>query len=745
MIDKITNLLPFFAKKPATPAETSIKKFGTFGGVFTPDVLTILGVIMYLRLGWVVGNAGLVGAVVIILLAKSVTICTGLSMSSITTNIKIGAGGAYSIISKSLGLEAGGSIGIPLYIAQTLSAALYIIGFTEAWVGVFSTHPPLTVSIVAWAGLLVVTSVSANLAIRTQYLIMAIVGLSIVSFGLTPADPVPEPVLLGRFEDAGFWQVFAIFFPAVTGIMAGANMSGDLKDPRRAIPRGTISAILVTMVIYIGLAYIAARVGSPEELRTKQLFMVDKALWGPAVLAGIMGATLSSALGSMLGAPRMLQAMAAQRIVPFHQTLAVKSKSNEPRHAAFFTGAAILAALIMGNLDILASLITMFFLITYGTLNLVVFLQQNMKIISFRPTFKIPPFVPLLGAVGCIFMMFLINSIFSIVALVTIVVFYIWLTRRGLEAPEGDIRGGLFLALAERASRLADKFPRHQVSWKPDFLVPIEDPEVWAGPLLFIRNATYPSGSIFAFTITTEKQIEPKEHALNELLVPLKEQGILVNSAVIEDNDFLHGAKSVIQTLRGGAFRPNTLFLTIGDDRALSPNSMPASSRKTRQESGEPVDTISQLVALTLKHQMGVAILRQHPRMAFGMQQDVNLWLRDRSPNWHLAMLMALQLQLNWDGKINLVTVTSDEADQERLYNFLEHLGDQARLPSLTEFHVLTGEFKEVLGTAPRADINIFGLSVDESVPLDFIKEVSEAVKSSCVFVIDSGYESALA
>ncbi|MDX1372189.1 MAG: hypothetical protein R3321_06945, partial [Nitrososphaeraceae archaeon] len=114
-----------FANKQLNGSLSSLNKgrFGTFAGVFTPDVLTILGVIMYLRLGWVVGNAGLIGAVIIILLAKSITICTGLSMASITTNIKIGAGGAYSIISKSLGLETGGSIGIPFYISQTLSAA----------------------------------------------------------------------------------------------------------------------------------------------------------------------------------------------------------------------------------------------------------------------------------------------------------------------------------------------------------------------------------------------------------------------------------------------------------------------------------------------------------------------------------------------------------------------------------------------------------------------------------------------
>jgi amino acid transporter len=702
---------------------------------------------MYLRLGWVVGNAGFLGAVIIILLAKSVTICTGLSMSSITTNIKIGAGGAYSIISKSLGLEAGGSIGIPLYIAQTLSAALYIIGFTEAWIRVFPDHIPLVVSTIAWAGLLILSSVSAQLAIRTQYFIMTIVALSVVSFILTRATPVPEPVLVGNFEDANFWQVFAIYFPAVTGIMAGANMSGDLKDPRRSIPLGTISAILVTMVIYIGLAYAAARIGSPEELRTNQLFMVDKALWGPAVLAGIMGATLSSALGSMLGAPRMLQAMADQKIVPLHRILAAKTKTNEPRNAALFTGAAILTALVMGNLDILAALITMFFLITYGTLNMVVFIQQSMKIISFRPTFKIPRLVSLLGAAGCIIMMFLINPIFSLVALVTIVVVYTWLARRGLEAAEGDIRGGLFLAVAERASRLAEKFPRHQITWKPDLLVPIEDPRIWAGSLSFIRNITYPSGSIFAFTITREALAEENQTALNELLLPLKEQNILVNSAVIEDYEFLHGAKLVIQTLRGGAFRPNTLFLTIGGDDKATDHTSPL-GRKIRQKLGrtsKKEDTISQLVALTLKYKMGVAILRQHPRMAFGMQQDVNLWLRDKSPNWHLAMLLALQLQLNWEGRINLVTATPDEADKERLYNFLEYLGDQARLSSLTDFYVLSGSFKEALRIAPRADVNIFGLSVDNAVPFEFIRDVSETVKSSCVFVIDSGYESALA
>ncbi len=705
-----------------SPSKPAAKKFGTFAGVFTPDVLTILGVIMYLRLGWVVGNAGFLGAVTIILLAKSVTIFTGLSMSSITTNIRIGAGGAYSIISKSLGLEAGGSIGIPLYIAQTLSAALYIIGFTESWIRVFPSHPYLLVATLAWLLILVISYISASFAIKIQYIIMSLIGLSLVSIFLTPAKPTADLVLVGRFQDADFWQVFAIFFPAVTGIMAGANLSGDLRNPRKSIPQGTMSSILITMVIYIVLAYVIARVSTSIELRDNQMIMVDKALFGPAVLIGIMGATFSSALGSMLGAPRILQALAEQETIPFSKIFAKKTKANEPRNAIIFSGLVVILALVLGNLDFLASLITMFFLITYGMLNLVVFIQQSMKIISFRPTFKVPRIISLIGAVSCMLIMFLIDAVFSLVALVIIVVIYILLERRGLKSNWGDIRGGMFLAIAERFSRMAMKFPRHQITWKPDLLVPIDDPKVWAGPLLFIKNIIYPAGSMFAFTVQ-HKEPDVVHRELDDLLQPIKNQGLMVTSSVIEDRKFSHGAQLVLQTLKAGMFQPNILFLTLSHDR----------------DSDRDIQT---LVQEAKRYDMGTLILRQHPRMAFGMQQSINLWLRDKSPNWHLAMLIALQLQLNWDGKINLVTATDKKEDERRLYNFLERLNDQARLPSLTDFHVTIGKFDEAMKSAPRVDINIFGLS--EQLDFKFMRNASDWTKSSCLFVCDSGRENAL-
>ncbi|MCK5737965.1 Na-K-Cl cotransporter, partial [bacterium] len=478
--------------------------------------------------------------------------------------------------------------------------ALYLIGFSAVWVHVFPEHNFLLVASTAWLLLLVASYISAHFAIKIQYFIMVIIGVSIVSFLFSPAQTSDSVVLVGKFENAGFWKVFAIFFPAVTGIMAGANMSGDLQNPRRSIPKGTLNAIWVTMIIYIVMAYVASRVATMAELRTDEMIMVKKAFWGPVVIAGIMGSTLSSALGSMLGAPRILQALAAQRTVPFHTFFKQKAANNEPRNAIIFTGIIIEIALVLGNLDFLASLITMFFLITYGMLNWVVFIEQSMKIISFRPSFRVPRIVPLLGGLGCLFMMFLIDPIFSVVALVIIIFIYVSLARRGLKSRYGDIRGGMFVALAERASRLAAKFPDHPLTWKPDLLVPVEDPRVWGGPLLFIRNVTYPAGSMFAFTVNTQ-EVEPIRESLASLLEPLAKEGILVSSAVIEDDDFLRGAGHVLQTLEGGALRPNTLFLTLGDDPQKD-------------------SMLNELISQATRHGIGSIILRQHPRMAFGMQ-----------------------------------------------------------------------------------------------------------------------------
>ena len=246
--------------------------FGTFKGVFTPTLLTILGVIMYLREGSVVGNAGLAGAWLIISLAFIITTATALSMASITTNIRIGAGGAYSIISQSLGIEIGGAIGIPLYLSQALVIPLYIFGFRSGWLSIFPDHPAILVDILTFALLFTIAFISADFAFRVQYLILAVIAGSLLSvFGAIFTGAVEySPQWFGdypgfpeeSFAGADFWIIFAIFFPAATGIMAGANMSGELARPRRSIPYGTLLAIGMAFLIYMALAWWLAVVAS---------------------------------------------------------------------------------------------------------------------------------------------------------------------------------------------------------------------------------------------------------------------------------------------------------------------------------------------------------------------------------------------------------------------------------------------------------------------------------------------------
>jgi hypothetical protein len=217
------------------PASARIARFGTFSGVFVPTLLTILGVIMYLRLGWVVGNAGLVGGTAVILLACGITLTTGLSLASISTNTRLEAGGPYAIISRSLGQEVGGAVGLPLYLSQALAVAMYIFGFREGWGAIFPSHPPLLVDFGVFAVVFGVAIVSTSLAFRIQYVVLAVIASSLVA---TLANPVgwtglEHAQLFGDYSgtdagtpSAGFWMVFAVFFPAATGIMAGANMSG---------------------------------------------------------------------------------------------------------------------------------------------------------------------------------------------------------------------------------------------------------------------------------------------------------------------------------------------------------------------------------------------------------------------------------------------------------------------------------------------------------------------------------------
>ena len=290
-------------------------QLGTFGGVFTPSILTILGVIMFMRAGFVVGQAGIWHALLILCLAQIITALTALSISAVSTNTPVAGGGAYFLISRALGPEFGGAIGLALFFAQAISVPFYVLGFTEALV---RTFPDLannfrTIALITTAILFCICYVGAKWAVKTQYVIMIILGLSIVAFMGGAIVHFQRDVFLENWScsyrgpSMSFWVVFALYFPAVTGIMAGVNMSGDLKNPARSIPLGTLAAVAVGFVIYGMQILLGGGAQSRDQLLDASFETFrNQALFGAGflVVAGVFAATLSSALGSFLGAPR---------------------------------------------------------------------------------------------------------------------------------------------------------------------------------------------------------------------------------------------------------------------------------------------------------------------------------------------------------------------------------------------------------------------------------------------------------
>ncbi|MBA2662419.1 MAG: hypothetical protein H0U74_09010 [Bradymonadaceae bacterium] len=826
---------------PAIKSEKSVG-MGTFQGVYRPTILTILGVIMYLRQGWIVGEAGLLGMVAIISLTFLITGTTALSLSSITTNIRVGTGGVFSIISQSLGLETGGSIGIPLFLGQALAAALYIYGFSEAWLYIFPGHPQWLVAYGAFALAFGVTLVSTRLAFKLQSAMLVVILASFLSIilGWTSLGAgevtLQNPTLLGSFEDGGFWLLFAVFFPAGTGITIGASMSGALANPRRSIPLGTLAAWATALFVYILMAIWYSTVATPEELRSNYLVVVDHAAFGELVLLGILGSTFTAALSSMVAAPRVLQALGAHGIVPKRAFFGRLSLGGEPRNAILATGALVAAALLLGSLNNIAILITMFFLLTYLTLNIVVLIEQGLGMISFRPIFRVPIAVPAVGTIACVVAIFVISPAFALVALAFVAAIYIYLVGRKLESPWQTVRSSIFVSLADWAAKRIAKSPdeANERSWKPDLLVPVESRAQLDGSFRFLRVLTEPKGSLQIVGVSSaptgsakvvdaldtvalsavpdhatpvglpavddlsvdsptaspeagelDERSEgaldtaseasedkprmrlslprPRKTHVTELGKPLSQtgpmasgktstslpvignglktihdvandfqnEGLFASAVTIEAPSYLKGVQMSSAVMRGSFFRPNILFVNAHLYDRL---------------------TLQGLIDTAADHQLGVAFLYEHPESSLGHERRVNIWVRDQSPQWHLglrlanldlALLLGYQIYRNWQGPLRLLTVCPDPAEMANARTFLQQLIDDARLPSHSECWVEQGGLLNKISEAPRADLQILGLA--PLVDVDWMRTVVQRSGSSCLFVRDSGRESALA
>ena len=422
--------------------EDSTRKFGT-APVFFTAISTILGAILFLRFGFAVGTLGFWGAILIILLGHLVTIPTALAISELATNKRVEGGGEYFIISRSFGLNIGATIGFTLFMSQAISVAFYVIAFTEAFEFFFNlifekfaiTLPRQIISLpVMFLLSELIIKKRANLGVKALYFVVGILFVSLILFfwGKTAYAGESSFSLANaalRNSDQ-FFIVFAIIFPAFTGMTAGVGLSGDLKNPARSIPVGTTLATIAGMIIYFFVVYKLAKSASVEDLLEHQLIMAKIAVAGAVVIPlGLAASTISSALGSIMVAPRTLQALALDKAFPSGKINNWLSKStqtdNEPQNASLVTVAIAFVFVALGDVNAVASIISMFFMVTYGSLCLISFLHHFGSSPSYRPSFKSRWYLSLIGFIFSVWIMFKISTPYALLAFAFISLIYI--------------------------------------------------------------------------------------------------------------------------------------------------------------------------------------------------------------------------------------------------------------------------------------------------------------------------------
>ncbi|MFP4116545.1 MAG: amino acid permease [Candidatus Aenigmatarchaeota archaeon] len=724
--------------------ETGSRRFGAFEGVFIPTFLSIVGVILFLRLGYVVGGAGLFGTVAIILLTISVTLATGLSLSSIASNIRIGAGGAYSIVTKTLGLEIGGSIGIPLYLAQAFSVALYIFGFSEAWQFAFPEHSITMIALLSFSAIFLVTYIKTDFAVKVQGVVFVLICLAllVIFMGVgVGGGELSAPFV--RSDGPPFWTLFAIFFPAATGLMSGIGLSGELTDPKKQIPKGIIYGLGATTLIYLAMTFVLSYSATPEQLIENSLILTEISIFPELVVVGILAATFSSALTMLIAAPRVLQALAEKSILPKKKFISRKTSKGEPRNAIGLTALLIIPLLLLGSLDFVAQVLTMFFLITYASINLSVFLEQHLSIRSFRPTFEIPKIVPLYGFLGSLAIMFVVNPYAGIVATVSVLVIYILLSKKPIEREHGDVRSGLFRALSEWAAEKTRRLPessRHV--WKPNLLVPVTTDKTLIGDFPLIKSIAYPHGRITVLglelddesSIPEEEKVEEGEKELKEVpetVDKFEDSKIFATYSTIDAKDYSNSVIVSMEAIQSQVFAPNILFLPY-------------------EPGGIVEEGLKKIVGAAEENYCGLTLLDKDEDVRLGTEGDIHVWISPKALEdglfqrryYDLALLIAYSIKSNWDGKIHLWMAIDNENEGAEAEKYLKKLVYEARLPRSTEINVIKGDFKETLKEAPAGDLHIIPF---ERSDIESINEISTIEGKSYLFVHDSTKESVLA
>ncbi len=687
-------------------------KFGTFSGVFTPSILTILGVIMYLRLGWVVGEGGLIMTIGIIILAHVISLSTGLSISSIATDKKIKTGGIYYILSRSLGLPMGGAIGIAIFVGTALSISLYVVGFTESFLSIVPsvvtflgiedpTNQLRVIGSIILCILVILAFISTSLVIKTQFFILGAIFLSIVSivvgFLLNGNNTTGEFIMTAASNETSFELLFGVFFPAATGFTAGVAMSGDLSDPKKSIPMGTMLSIIVGLVVYIllsiGLAFFVDR----NMLINDNNFMMKIAWFSPFVVMGIWGATLSSALGGILGGPRILQAISNDKIMPAFLGKGYGA-SNEPRTALLVIFVIAEIGILIGELNVIAGVVSMFYLASYGFINLA-FSLESWASTDFRPSFKVNPWIGFIGFFASFAVMFKLDTVSMFAALIIMTLIFLALKRKEFSSETGDVWQSVWVSIVRRALHRIEKNPMEKRNWQPNIILfsggssrrpyLVEFGETLVGKFGMLSNFDLVESKSSELMFTKHKQtIQPLKLKTNN------DTGIFYRRQTCKD--IYQGIEVIAGTYGFSGIEPNTILMGW------------ARQSKNPEKFGKLIKNIYKL-------DLNILLMDYDQRFGFGDKKSIDIWWRDKGDRNNLSLSLAkFMLSSNeWESAvIRLLIITEYNQDNDRYYKEANFVLDNMRM---------------------SAEVKVFNNQIDNRHIYDIIAE--ESRDTSIVFL----------
>ncbi len=706
---------------------------GTFAGVFTPSILTILGIILFLRLGFVVGNAGLGSALIILALANGISLLTTFSLSAIATNLKVKGGGDYYLISRTLGLEYGGAIGIVLFLAQSVSIGFYCIGFGEVIARSLSVQAGYSTQIVAAgavAFLFIFAWLGADWATRFQYGVMAILIAALLSFFVGGIAKWDSALLAQNWSaPAGglsFWVIFAIFFPAVTGFTQGVSMSGDLKDAGKSLPRGTFMAVGVSIVVYFLAAIVFAATLPASTLMGEYDSMKRVSAAAFLIRAGVIAATLSSAMASFLGAPRILQSLSADRIFPFLLPFAQGvGPTNNPRRGVYLSAGIAFATVGLGKLNLIAPVVSMFFLISYGLLNYATFFEARAGSPSFRPRFRwYDQRLSLAGALACLMVMLAIDWKAGMLAAAILFGIFQYLKRTGKPARWADSRRSYYLQRIRANLLAAAQEPDHPRDWRPQLLVFSDDAHRRQRLLQFVEWLEGDTGFATVVRILEgdgPKMIKLREAAEKELRKDIVESKSEAFPLVVVVPKMIQGIHTLVQGYGIGPLKVNTVLLNWFEHE-------PTIQRGIREILyGRRLKTAFRLgcnIIVLKTNDNDWESLEKVP----GPQRRIDVWWWDDASS-HLMLLLAhlTTRSKDWQGaRIRVLAPGFDHPTEDAMTGFRQRL-ENYRIEAEPQM-VFNAKASNVIGYSQRSSLVFLPFRLKGNRPVDPFDQPAEEI-----------------